>query len=433
MRGWLPWLLLAVTPSVAAAGWRLGGTAEMASAVQTTDGHGQKAELTLLPDLEWRSPWGFDVTAVARLRTDALDRLEPGRLDRDSYDAWSRPRALGSNGELALRELYADIYLGPLYLRAGKQQIVWGKADGLKLLDRINPQSFREFILPDFEDSRIPQWSLRAEFPLGPVWQAQLIAIPDVTVDALPPPDGAFAITAPELVPVPPPGVRVRQQPADAPRHRLADGDAGAQASAFIGGWDLTLNYLYHYVDRPAFPRTAADDGITVTPRYYRTHTVGGSAANAVGDFTLRSELAYATHRRLIAADPRDADGVIDSREASAVLGLDWMGLSDTIVSAQLFASWVDLSEGAATRDRVEWDVTQLIERSFRNETLTLRGQLIHDINAGDGLLRASLSYDYRADLVLRLGADVFYGPSNGRFGQFDQRDRVTVSITYGF
>ena len=124
---------------------------------------------------------------------------------------------------------------------------------------------------------------------------------------------------------------------------------------------------------------------------------------------------------------------MIDSREASAVLGLDWMGLSDTIVSAQLFASWVDLSEGAATRDRVEWDVTQLIERSFRNETLTLRGQLIHDINAGDGLLRASLSYDYRADLVLRLGADVFYGPSNGRFGQFDQRDRVTVSITYGF
>ncbi|WP_043772935.1 DUF1302 family protein [Algiphilus aromaticivorans] len=70
----------------------------------------------------------------------------------------------GGSGELALRELYADIYLGPLYLRAGKQQIVWGKADGLKLLDQVNPQNFREFILADFEHSRIPQWSLRASF-----------------------------------------------------------------------------------------------------------------------------------------------------------------------------------------------------------------------------------------------------------------------------
>lgn len=429
----LPWLLLALAPAAAAADWRLGGTAELATAVQTTNGRGQKAELTLLPDMEWRSPWGFDLTAIGRLRADALDRLEPDRSPRESYDPWSRPRALGTSGSLTLRELYADIYLGPLYLRAGKQQIVWGKTDGLKLLDRVNPQSFREFILEAFEDSRIPQWSLRAELPLGPVWQVQLIAIPDVSVDALPPPDGAFAITSPELVPVAPPGTKVQLRPADAPRHRFADGDAGAQLSAFLGGWDVTLNYLYHYVDRPAFQRSATSEGIAVTPRYYRTHTLGGSAANAIGDFTLRSELAYATHRRLIAAAPQDADGVIDSREASGVLGLDWMGLTDTIVSTQLFASWADLSEGAATRDRVEWDVTQLVERSFRNETLRLRGQLIHDINAGDGLLRASLSYDYRADLVLRLGADLFYGPSSGRFGQFDRRDRITVSITQGF
>ncbi|WP_043772940.1 hypothetical protein [Algiphilus aromaticivorans] len=169
-----------------------------------------------------------------------------------------------------------------------------------------------------------------------------------------------------------------------------------------------------------------------MTPRYYRTHTLGGSAANAIGDFTLRSELAYATRRRLIAAAPQDADGVIDSREASAVLGLDWMGLTDTIVSTALRELGGSL-RGAATRDRVEWDVTQLVERSFRNETLTLRGQLIHDVNAGDGLLRASLSYDYRADLVLRLGTDLFYGRATGRFGQFDRRDRITASITQGF
>ncbi|MDZ7840988.1 MAG: DUF1302 family protein [Gammaproteobacteria bacterium] len=432
----LLWLMLclATTAAPAASGdWWLGGTVAMDTAVQTADGRAQKAETTLMPEIEWRSPWGFDLTAIGRLRADALDRLQPGRPGFRYYDPASRPQALGTNGEIDLRELYADFYLGPLYLRLGKQQIVWGKTDGLKLLDRVNPQSLREFILPEFEQSRIPQWSLRAEFPLGPVWQAQLIAIADVSVDALPPEEGAFAVTSPKLVPTAPSGTPARIRPAMAPQHRFADGDVGARLSAFLGGWDVTLNYLYHYVDRPTFHRSTRPDGIAITPHYYRTHTVGGSAANAFGDFTVRSELAYATDRRLIAADPYDTDGVIDSREGSAMLGVDWMGLTDSIVSTQVFASWVDLSEGPATREELEWSITHLVERSFLNQALTLRGQAIHDINDGDGLLRASVTYDYRADVELRIGADFFYGPSEGRFGQFKHRDRITFSITRSF
>ena len=432
----LPWLILCLATSVesaASSDWWVGGTLAMDTAVQTADGRGQKAEATLTPEIEWRTPWDFDITAIGRIRADALDRLQPGRPDFRYYDPASRPQALGTNGEFELRELYADLYLGPLYLRLGKQQIVWGKADGLKLLDRVNPQSLREFILPEFEESRIPQWSLRAEFPLGPVWQAQLIAIPDVSVDALPPEDGTFAVTSPKLVPTVPSGTPVQIRRAVAPQRRFADGDAGARFSAFLGGWDVTVNYLYHYVDQPAFQRNVQDGDITVTPYYYRTHTVGGSVANAIGDFTVRSELAYATDRRLIASDPDDADGSIDSREASAMIGVDWMGLTDSIVSTQIFASWVDVSEGPATRDQLEWSITQLVERSFLNQVLTLRGQVIHDINDGDGLLRASMTYDYGADVEFRVGADVFYGPSRGRFGQFDHRDRITFSITRGF
>lgn len=429
----LYWLMLSLLPVSVSADLRLGGTAEFETAVQTTDGHGQKAEVTLLPDIEWRTPWGFDLTAIGRLRADGLDRLEPGSPALQTYDPWAQPQALGTHGELALREFYADIYIGSFYLRAGKQQIVWGKTDGLKLLDRVNPQSFREFILPDFEDSRIPQWALRAELPIGPVWQLQLIAVTDVSVDRLPPSNGRFAITSPELVPVAPADTPVRFTLPDAPTDRFGDGDAGAKLSAFIGGWDVTLNYLYHYVDRPAFARRATATGIAVTPSYYRTHTFGGSAANAFDDFTLRSEVAVATHRRLITNAPEDEDGLVERPEASGVIGVDWMGLSDTIVSTQLFASWVSLPDRFATRDQVEWDITQLVQRTFNNETLTLRGQVIHDVNGGDGLLRASLTYDYRADLVLGLGVDVFYGRTAGRFGQFDENDRLTATITQGF
>jgi len=61
-----------------------------------------------------------------------------------------------------LRELYVDTSIGDTDLRIGKQQVVWGTADGMKLLDIINPTDWREFNQNKMEDSRIPVWMLNA-------------------------------------------------------------------------------------------------------------------------------------------------------------------------------------------------------------------------------------------------------------------------------
>jgi hypothetical protein len=64
----------------------------------------------------------------------------------------------------ALREAYIDTTLGDSWaIRAGKQQTVWGTADGMKLLDTINPTDYSEFAQNQMEDSRIPVWMLNAE------------------------------------------------------------------------------------------------------------------------------------------------------------------------------------------------------------------------------------------------------------------------------
>ena len=60
----------------------------------------------------------------------------------------------------------------------GRQQNVWGKADGLKVLDLVNPQDFRELILDDFDDSRIPLWAVNAEIPVAEV-VVPLVWIPE--------------------------------------------------------------------------------------------------------------------------------------------------------------------------------------------------------------------------------------------------------------
>jgi hypothetical protein len=66
-----------------------------------------------------------------------------------------------------LRELYTDFNTGPVYWRLGKQQVVWGTADGIKLLDIINPTDYRFFVQDTFEDSRIPVWMAKAEIDVG--------------------------------------------------------------------------------------------------------------------------------------------------------------------------------------------------------------------------------------------------------------------------
>jgi len=62
-----------------------------------------------------------------------------------------------------LREAYIDFEAQGWAIRAGKQQVVWGTADGMKLLDMINPTDYTEMSQNQMEDSRIPVWMVNAE------------------------------------------------------------------------------------------------------------------------------------------------------------------------------------------------------------------------------------------------------------------------------
>ena len=61
-----------------------------------------------------------------------------------------------------LREAYIDTSVNDWSIRAGKQQVVWGTADGIKLLDAINPTDYSELVQNQMEDSRIPVWMINA-------------------------------------------------------------------------------------------------------------------------------------------------------------------------------------------------------------------------------------------------------------------------------
>ncbi len=86
-----------------------------------------------------------------------------------------------------LREFYIDTSIKDWDLRIGKQQVVWGTADGVKFLDIINPTDFREWGQNTMEDSRIPLWMMVAETDVGDGdGSIQLLWVPDLELNQIP-------------------------------------------------------------------------------------------------------------------------------------------------------------------------------------------------------------------------------------------------------
>jgi hypothetical protein len=84
-----------------------------------------------------------------------------------------------SQDEWELKELYVDLELfdSRLWIRAGKQNIVWGKTELFRTTDQFNPVDIGLASLPSFEESRIALWSLRGVwsfYDVGPLEDVRL-------------------------------------------------------------------------------------------------------------------------------------------------------------------------------------------------------------------------------------------------------------------
>ena len=404
--------------------------------INTHNGDSQSLNLSIVPELNIDFENDWQIKSSERLRAEAIDGLQINDNDRDGYSDYSKPVQLNDALELELRELYLQGAIGDTFLTLGKQQIVWGKADGLKVLDIVNPQSFREFILDDFDSSRIPLWTANIERTIAD-WDLQFIWIPDQTYHALPKQNARYAFTSPELVPVAPAGVDVNIEHARRPNNILLDSDIGLRAATFWNGWDITFNYLYQYNNLPVLRQNlsmaSGKPVVTISPEYERTHVIGGTFSNAFSDWVVRGEVGYFTDHYFIAKNSSENQGIVKSPELHYVLGLDWNAPWDVLVSGQLIQSWVINDADKTSRDKLDTTLTGLVRRNFMYDTLVAEVLVIANTNNGDGIIRPKISYEWQDNVKTWLGADIFYGDSQGVFGQYDRNDRVVVGMEISF
>ena len=115
----------------------------------------------------------FKLFTKARFIADETDRIDSNLGSYNAFPVdvskndWTLMKAGKDDYRAEIWELYGDMKLGNLWLRLGKQQIVWGEMIGTRILDVINPLDMSwnmNFEPEEFENIRIPNWSIRGSY-----------------------------------------------------------------------------------------------------------------------------------------------------------------------------------------------------------------------------------------------------------------------------
>ena len=137
----------------------------------------------------------FDMTKIV---DDHFRQYES--LPNNFQGSGSMLRGGGNDFKAEMWQVYTDYRSGGLWVRLGKQQIAWGEAIGLRVLDTINPLDLSQNLATDriyeeFDRVRVPQWFARVDYtiPNESVQDltAEFILNPGIVVPTILPPQGS--------------------------------------------------------------------------------------------------------------------------------------------------------------------------------------------------------------------------------------------------
>ena len=356
------------------------------------------------------------------------------RLDYDAvYDLYNHyPAEVRDDQRLnfTLRENYVDIGAGNWDFRLGRQHVVWGEMVGLFFADVVSAKDMREFILPEFDVLRIPQWAARAEY-FKDDFHAELLWIPVASYDETGKPGAEFFPWAPP----PPPGFATQYKNEVRPAHNLDNTNYGLRLSTLKNGWDVSGFYYRSMDSAPTFYRdivTVPQPTFVYEARHDSIEQFGGTVAKDLGSVVLKGEAVYTHGRKFNVLRLSEPDGVVPQNTLDWVAGLDFSLPAETRLNMQLFQ-----------RVFFNHDPDIIPARHENGYSVLLNGKLTHNVeaqalwisslNRSDWLFRPSLTWAMERNWRLRFGADIFKGPPQGLFGRFDKQDRVYTELRYSF
>ena len=357
-----------------------------------------------------------------------------------------------------IKEIFVDFKSEHADLRLGKQIIVWGVLTGIRIVDEINPQDFRELILPDLLDYRVPLWSAKLNL-YNPIFDTELIWIPDVRGHK-PAPSGSEWELLQEV-----PGT---EYPSSRDWRKW---EIGGKIETEIFRIKLTLNYFNTRDDFPTIFRHVKlldledqteenqEDPI-YSPRYTRMQMYGGTFSRQLWGQVFKGEAAYVTNKYFGLNDiDRNNDGYLDHQgelkrnHLRMGFGIDFHAW-DTDFSPGISQWYIFNYDHAILQDRLDSALNLFLRKKIKSRQVNFELLAIYLINLKETYIKPKFIIDMTSHFQLTTGMDLFYGEKSkagvinpgGRvsdfirveqqsqfIGNFNDNKRVFIEFKYNF
>lgn len=375
----------------------------------------------------------LDLAAQGRTRSGIGWKLG-GRVSYDPVYAQGDhyPSAVRRDQEFEamIREAYMDFSAGDWEFRLGRQHVIWGEMVGLFFADVVSAWDQRQFILPDFDLIRIPQWTARAEYFQGD-FHAEGIWIPYMSYNDIGKPGAEYYPFVPPTVA----GFQNAITSEDKPTS-LSDGAYGLRLSYLTGGWDLSGFYYTANDPSAAFERTTTlgpTPTLTYRPIHERIHQLGATLGKDLGPMVLKAEAIYTGDKLFETTDAADSDGLVQQNIFDYVVGLEWSFPHETRLNVQAFQRYFFNHDPNIVPDRTESGVSLLLSTQVFHPKLEPELLLINSLNRTDWSAQFKLTWKPDGNWRFAGGVDAFNGPAYGLFGRFKNTDRVYAEARYTF
>lgn len=333
-----------------------------------------------------------------------------GRGDADLVEGWMR---------------YTN---GNLELKAGRQIVVWGRADRLNPTDNISSTDYTMLVADDDEQRR-GNFMVQSRIGLG-LFTLDGYWLPEFRSNIFP-----FDTRRPGI--------------AFLPDQEISDNRQFAMKLDRSGGsvdWSLSW---FHGTDRNRdivfIPFTPPGPFVAVQQRFPKLDVLGADLAGTVGQIGYRAEIAY--------TDVRGQDDLYHKNSNIwAVAGIDtpvldvWnlnlqysrrhiLDYSDPWAITNPAARAVTLQSAAVNNqlDRNQNGVTLRVARKWLQDTLDFELSSVVWMETGDATVRPKLSYAVNDQLRITAGADIFIGPALSYFGRARNLSGGFVQVNSGF
>ncbi len=404
-----------VTTTVAEKSWRLGGAVTLGAA------YNYEHEAPATDQADYR---GFSrLRAKLNLEHDA-DLSASWRSHLSGYGYYDLAYQLNGRDDYSdevLDEYVSEIELGEAWLQGkinkqtdiklGRQIVVWGKSDNIRITDLINPMDNREPGMVDIEDLRLPLAMARIDYYVGD-WGITALAIPEIRFNKLPPLGSDFY-----------------PLPLAMPDEAIPGGaEYGLAANGIFSGWDLSLYWAQLYDDNAHTVITANGPEL----QHSRLTMVGSAANVAIDNWLLKGELAHLTGL-VYSALPND-----EFRRSDTLLGVEYSGFRDTSLSLEIANRHLHDYDAQLLTSGViedEWQTALRYSGDFMHARLHLLAVISAFGEKWDegGFSRYSAAYDIADGLSITGGVVSYQSGDKFPFGSYGDNDRLFIDLKYSF